>query len=363
MTLDLYFARRFLRSFLLTLAVFFAIFALVDLVEQVRRFADRAEGMGPILALVLLNTPSELYQILPLVTMIAAIALLLGLARSSELVVARGAGRSALRALLGPAAVALALGALASAAVNPLVAAASQEYDSRVARLRGEERALAVSEDGLWLRQGGAEGPAVIRAARSGAEGTELSGVTVLRLDGEGRPLERIEAARARLEDGAWRLEEARVWPLGAANPEAAAVTRDAVSLPSTLTAQEIRDGFGDPSALSLWEMPGFIARLEAAGFAAARHRVALQREIAQPAFLLAMLLVAACFTLRPQRGRRVGVLVLGAVLTGFGAYVLRDVALVLGEAGQVPAWLAVWAPTLAAIGLSLAALLHLEEG
>jgi lipopolysaccharide export system permease protein len=56
-------------------------------------------------------------------------------------------------------------------------------------------------------------------------------------------------------------------------------------------------------------------------------------------------------------------VVVLAAILAGFGLYFLRNLALILGEAGQVPPALAAWAAPVAAIGLSLGLLLHLEEG
>ena len=363
MILDRYLARRFLRTFLATLLIFFGIFALIDLVEEVRRFSDDAEGLGPLLALTLLNVPSGLYGILPLVTIIAAIAMFLGLARSSELVVTRASGRSALRALLGPSVVALLLGVVAVAAFNPIVAATSREYESRAGRLEGEESALALSEDGLWLRQSGEPGPTVIRAERSNLDGTSLQGVTFLSFDANGRPLRRVEAEAARLAQGGWTLTDAKVWPLNGANPEADAELHATWELPSSLTADQIRDSFGTPSSIPIWELPRFIARLEDAGFAAQRHRVFLQMELAQPAFLAAMLLIAAGFTMHHQRGRRTGMLVLGAILAGFAVYFLRNLSQVLGEAGQIPPALAAWAPPLAAIGLSLGLLLHLEEG
>ncbi len=363
MILDRYLARRFLRTFGATLAIFFGLLALIDLVEQTRRFGGRVEGTGDLLALTLLNVPAGLYEILPLVTIIAAISLFLSLARSSELVVTRASGRSAIRALLGPSVVAVLLGTLTVAAFNPIVAATSGEYEAREARLAGEESVLAFSADGLWLRQGGGLGPTVIRADRANLDGTVLSGVTFLTYDAEGRPDERIEARSARLEQGRWVVEEARLWPLSAPNPEAAATTQATLTLPSPLTADQIRDSFGDPSSISIWELPAFIRQLEEAGFAAQRHRVFLQMELAQPAFLLAMLLIAAGFTMQYQRGRRTGIVVLLAILTGFGIYFLRNLALILGEAGEVPPALAAWAPPLAAIGLSMGLLLHLEEG
>ena len=102
MTLHLYFARRFLRSFLMVLGVFFAILALIDLVEQIRRFGDEGASFGLLVTLTLLNVPEGLYRILPLITILATVALFLGLARSSELVVTRASGRSAMRSLVAP---------------------------------------------------------------------------------------------------------------------------------------------------------------------------------------------------------------------------------------------------------------------
>ena len=73
--------------------------------------------------------------------------------------------------------------------------------------------------------------------------------------------------------------------------------------------------------------------------------------------------LIGAGFTMRHQRGGRVGVMVLGAILLSFGVYFLRNFAQILGENGQIPPALAAWAPPVAAILSSLGLLLHLEDG
>ena len=101
MILHRYFARRFLTTFLGILTVFFLLLALIDLVEQLRRFALDGIGFGRIAQLTLLNMPRAISDILPLVMILSTIALFLGLARSSELVVTRASGRSGLRALHG----------------------------------------------------------------------------------------------------------------------------------------------------------------------------------------------------------------------------------------------------------------------
>ena len=183
MILDRYLARRFARSLGLTVLGFFLVLVLIDLVEQIRRYGAEVEGIGPLVRLALLNVPQGLYEILPLVTILAGIVLFLGLGRSSELVVVRAAGRSALRALAGPCAVTLLFGVLAVAVLNPIVAATTAERDSRVRRIEGRDPVLSLAEGGLWLRQGGPDGPTVIRAADASADGTRLAGVTFLALD------------------------------------------------------------------------------------------------------------------------------------------------------------------------------------
>lgn len=364
MILHRYFARRFLFSFLGVFAIFFAMLWSLDLIEQVRRFAKLNATLAEILGLTFLNVPQAIYQILPLITIIAAIALFLALARSSEMVVTRAAGRSALRALWAPVMVALVIGCLAVGLFNPIVAATSREYEARAGALTGESRVLALSADGIWLRQGNDLGQSVIHARQANLDGTVLDDVTFVTFAPDGSPAQRIEAATARLTGGAWSLTAAKVWPLaGSPNPEADARTHPVFSIPSTLTPDQIRDSFGAPASIPIWELPGFIDRLQAAGFTARRHQVFFQGELASPVFLIAMVLIAAGFTLRHQRGGRTGIMVLGAILLSFGAYFLRNFAQILGETGQIPVLLAAWAPPLAAIGLSLGLLLHMEDG
>lgn len=362
MILHRYFARRFFATFLGVLSVFFAMLVFIDLIDQVRRFAGAR--LAQIIGLTLLNVPQGLYRILPLIMIIAAIALFLALARSSELVVTRAAGRSALRALLAPVAVALAIGVVSVAVMNPIVAATSKEYEARAGNLSGHASVLSIANDGLWLRQGSDRSQTVIRAGRANLDGTALQDVSFITFAPDGTPARRIEAAAALLTRGAWALTEAKVWPLaGTDNPEAMAEHHATFEVRSTLTPDQIRDSFGTPSSIPIWELPRFIERLQAAGFSARRHQVFLQMELAMPVFLVAMVLIAAGFTMRHQRGGRTGMMVLAAVLLSFGLYFLRNFAQILGESGQIPAALAAWAPPLAAIGLSLGLLLHLEDG
>jgi lipopolysaccharide export system permease protein len=364
MILSRYIARRFAGMIARVFLIFFGIMFLIDLLDQLRRFSDMGISLSEAGELALMSVPSSLYRILPLILILSAIALFLGLARSSELVVVRAAGRSGLRFLVTPVTVALLLGISAVAVLNPLVAATSKRYDVLWSEhASGTARTLSVSEEGLWLRQGGPSGQTVIQAQRANQDGTELFGVTFLGFDGDGTTQSRIEAETALLVPGAWSLTNAKKWDLQQENPEASAVNQPTMHLPSDLTRDAIRDSFGTPSAIPIWDLPKYIRGLQQAGFSARSHQVWFQMEMALPLLLAAMVLLAAGFTMRHARFGKTGTMVLLALLSGFAVFFLRNFAQVLGNNGQIPILMAAWAPPLAAVFLALGLLLHLEDG
>lgn len=366
MILDRYFARRFLQSFLVIGVIFLTLMILIDLIEQVRRFNDADLSFGQLLQLTLLNTPAAISEMLPLLMILSTIALFVGLARSSELVVTRAIGRSGIRALAAPVILALVIGALAVAMLNPIAAATSEQYRHMSDLYKnGGSSALSISRDGLWLRQGSAAGQSVIHA-----RGTEngdmlvLVDVTIITFSPEGLPTRQINADRAVLEDGNWVMQDAKEWPLSNdTNPETHAETHETLRLPTTLTHQRILETLGQQDSVSVYDLPQLIRDLREAGFSTKQYEVWLQVQLARPFFLISMVLIGAAFTMRHVRFGGTGVAVLTAVLLGFAIYFIRNFAQILGENGQLPILIAAWAPPFAAILLSLGLLLHAEDG
>ncbi|MEQ6248189.1 LPS export ABC transporter permease LptG [Sulfitobacter sp. HNIBRBA3233] len=365
MILDLYFARRFAMSFLLITAVFFVLIVLTGLLEQAGRSFAVPLSFGDLLRLTLLDAPQTLNVILPLIMVLATVTLFVSLARSSELIVTRASGRSALRSLVSPLCVALIIGAMIVGMFNPIVAATSRQYELLSDSFRSSgAAALSVSEEGLWLRQGTQDGQTVIRAWRSNLDGSVLYDVTFISYGTDTGPIRRIEAESAALRADGWHLRNAKSWPLQAGvNSEGESSFHETLTLPSTLTLERIRDSFGSAGTISIYDLPSFIQQLEYSGFSPRRHQVWLQVELARPLFLVAMVLVASAFTMRHTRSGGTGVAVLSAVLLGFGLYFIRSFAQILGENGQIPVLMAAWAPPVAAIMLAMGVLLHREDG
>jgi len=366
LTLGLYLTRRLAATFGLIAAVFFGILYLFELVEMMRRFGGGDTGLSHILWLAALRAPTTFYQVLPLLAILSAMALFLALARSSELVVIRAAGRSALRMLLEPVIATLLFGALVVAALNPLVAATTRIYQAQAQAITAPDLLLqvAVGGSGIWLRQGDSLGQTVIRAGSVEGDGLTFHNTGFIAFDRDtGAPVTRIEAATAELGPGAWDLTDAKHWDLTADNPERAAQSHARLALPTDLTPDRIRDSFAQAGTISVWALPEFIAAMDRAGLATRVHRVQLHTELALPVLMAAMMLLGTVLCMRHSRAGGAGGRIMLTVIAGFALFFLRNFAQVLGENGQIPLALAVWTPPFATILLALGVLLHLEDG
>lgn len=363
MILHYYFARRFLWTFLSLFFIFVILLGLIDLVDELQDFPELK--FGEVLEIVLLKLPEANYEILPLVIILSAVALFVRLARSSELVVVRAAGRSALGSLIAPLTVAAMIGILSVTMFNPIVAASSKRYNDLINTYVGVgSNVLAISAEGLWLRQGTSEGQTVIHAARASSDVSVLFDATFVSFSPDGKPMSRIAAQTATLADGEWQLAGAKKWDLiRGSNPESLAFVSNEMSIPSSLTRARIIESFGKPEYIPIWDLPRFIAQLEEAGFSARRYEMWFQMELARPLFLTALVLVAAAFTMRHTRLGNTGVAVLTAIMLGFGLHYIRNFAQILGENGQIPILLAAWAPPVASLLLALGIVLHMEDG
>ena len=255
MILHTYFAHRFFMRFLAIMGVLFSLVLLGDLIDQRGEFSETSAGFHQIVALTFMKSIGTLDELIPLNLLLATVMLFTGLARSSEMVVTRAAGRSALRALIAPVCVALVIGVVTITALGPIVAALSNRYEvlaNSYHSLDGRPAALSVSDEGLWLRQGDGDAQTVIRAARSNPDGSVLYSVTFLTFSANGAPEERIEASSAALVDGAWEMRDVKRWPLIAGlAPEAQAVEESGYRLPSTLTIERIRESLGQSAGIA----------------------------------------------------------------------------------------------------------------
>jgi lipopolysaccharide export system permease protein len=360
-TLSGYLARQVLTWCGAVFAIMLTITFLLDYLELIRRGAQRPEAtMGLLLEMAALKLPYMAQEVLPFGILFGTMLAFWRLTRSNELVVARAAGVSVWQFLLPAELFALSVGVFAVTIFNPVASVTQATFENLETRvLRGSDDQLSLSRSGLWLRETDDEGnQRLIHAQRSAIGDLALQGVTILFFRGVDQFSQRIDAASARLTDGAWLIENGNRW-FGNGETE----LFDRVTLPTGLTPRKIQESFAAPETMSFWDLPGFIHLLEVSGFPTQRHRLYFNALLARPFLLCAMVLIAATFSLRMQRRGGATLMIVGGVVTAFSLFFLSDIVFALGLSATIPVQLAAWTPAGVSILMGVALLLHLEDG
>src|ERR1044071_9144290 len=297
-TLVRYFGLRFLGAAMSVFAGIFVLIVLVDYIEFMRRASDVPNLSTWMVAKAsFFRVPQLTERRLPFSGLVGAMACYLALSRRNELVVARSAGMSAWQFVAPAVIMAFIIGLVATAIYNPLSAS---------------------------MR--------------------EIS--------------KRIEAKRAVLEPGHWRLDQASVHVSGEPPRD-----YDSYLVKTNLTAAQVRESFSTPETVPFWELPAYIEIAERSGLAAAGYKLQYHLLIARPFLLCAMVLLACSVSLRFFRFGGVARMVLSGVAAGFLLYVLSKVTEDLSKAELLHPAAAAWAPVLAGGMTGFVVLLYQEDG
>ncbi|HEY4115222.1 MAG TPA: LPS export ABC transporter permease LptG [Rhizomicrobium sp.] len=370
-TLYRYLARSFLLGFGVVFACFCFLAFSIDIVGLFNETTAKHVPTAVLIGMAFLQLPDLAFKLLPFAVLLGAVFAFIRLSRSHELVAIRASGLSAWNLLAPPLAAAIALGLVSVVAVTPFSSLLLGRYSELEARyLKDQPSQLAVSRNGLWLRQAAPAGKfqsvepgefvrqSVIHALRVADQGVRLDDVIIFRYGERDHFLGRIDAQSAKLGTGNWALTNA--WVSGT---KGRPVHHASYLIPTSLTPARIQESFASPETMSLWALPGFIQTAQQAGFSASRYKLYFDTLLVLPALLAAMIFMAASFSLRLARLGGMGRVVLYSAMAGFGIYFFGNVMQALGVSGILPIPLAAAAPAAVAILLGMTLVFHQEDG
>ena len=359
-TLARYFGLRFLSAVLMVFVGIFALVALIDYIEMMRRASDIPNVSALLVAKTsFYRVPQVTERIMPFCVLIGAMSCYLNLSRRLELVVARAAGMSAWQFVSPALVVAFLIGVFATTVYNPISAILQEQSKRFEAELFNENPGgLGGTTTNFWVNQRSNDGQAIIGAKSSRDQGISLNGVTVFTFDNEGHFKQRIDARAAALEPGVWQLFDARVYELGVLPADHAKF-----SIKTSLTPEQVRESFATPETVPFWELPSYIELAEHAGLGAAGYRLQFQKLLSRPFLLAAMVFLAAAVSLRFFRFGGVQKMVLSGMASGFLLYVLSKVTEDLAKAELMHPVAAAWLPVFVGGLTGFVALLYQEDG
>lgn len=335
--LTFYIVRHVLGATAVVALAMLAIQSFITLVTEADETGKNGFGALQLAQATLLQMPSGLAVLMPIVAMIGTLMGLGMLAGQSELTAMRAAGLSNTRI----AAATLLAGAVLGA-VGWVVA---DEIAPRGQRLAAEIKSGGVERGGtatVWLR----DGNEVLHIRRLLKEDrAEEVGIYTLNA---ALKLERITAAkRAQYIDGRWQLQdvrETRLTPEG--RTEASHIP--ASSWVGSITPNVLRLYLLEADALSIAGLKRLIAYLDANQLDAGKYRLQLWHKLIEPLTILAMAAFAVPFAFGSLRDSGAGQRLLLGILLGVGFYVINRVSLSLGQIYAWPPLLAAGAPTAA---------------
>lgn len=350
-------------QFLIGIAVLYGTLLLlafsIDVVDLTNRTSGHGVSTLVVIGMAILQLPDLGQKMMPFAVLLGGVFAFARLSRNQELVAIRAAGMSAWDFLAPPLVVAAGLGFLVVLLVTPLSSQMLAQFSALESKyIKGEASQLAVSVNGLWLRQGDGDQQSVIHALRVTNQGVHLENVVVFRYGPHDHFLGRVDADEANLESGTWMLKNA--WVSGA---DGGPVHFALYKLTTTLTPAQIQESFAPPDTLSFWELPGFIRAAQNAGFSAVRYELYLYTLLAMPALFAAMVFMAASFSVRLGRGGGLMRVILISALSGFGIYFFSEFSRALGQSGILPVALAATAPASAAILIGMTLVFNQEDG
>lgn len=360
-TLNLYFCRIFFAWLGTCSIVITAVISLFEGTELIRRSMGKANiNLSIIFEMIILKLPNHLQTLLPFIILSATMAAFYRLNHTHEIVAARSSGLSIWQLLKGLMFFVLILGFVQLIVLNPLSAAMSSRFGNLEALyFSSTSNRIAISETGLWFREITPERQSIIHTSYVQPNSKIFTNVTFHNFNPSGNYETRIDATSAILQKGHWELKNAVLWQ----DKEGASKSHPVMMIPTPLTIEKIQDSNTAPETISFWSLPKFIDILDKSGLSSLSYRLYWHGQIAKLGMMIAMILLAAGFGIRPVRQGGTALYISLGIGSGFALYFLNDVVYALGLGGQIPILLAAWTPTLIMALLSLSLLLHLEDG
>ena len=283
--------------------------------DVVFAFVDEAEDLSDtyqvtdLLYYLMLQIPGQLYEFLPLASLIGALVGLGVLASNSELTVMRAAGISINRIVLAVFKPALILGVLVMLLGEYIVPKTEQIAESSRALAQSGGQAIR-SKNGIWHRQGN-EFIHINAVALDG----QIFGVTRFQFDEDRNLKESSFAASGDYGDEGWNLKEVRATELFDDRTQTRTV--DAEFWPSELTPALLSVVVVDPVDLSIQGLWSYTQYLQEQGLNTDAYQLAFWSKILQPLGILALVLVAVSFVFGPLRSVTVGQRIIAGVIVG----------------------------------------------
>lgn len=310
-------------------AALVSLFALLDLIRELKDFGQGNYRLPQIVSYVLLSVPGHIYELFPIAVLIGTIFALALLASNSEYTVIRVSGVSAARfaGLLAQIGVLLALAAFL---VGEFLA---PEAEQAAQRLRVRAKTGVVASDfrsGLWVK----EARSFVNVQQTLPDAT-LAGVRIYLFDDEHRLVSISHAKRGTFQaDERWLLQDVVRTVFEADRTRVERI--DQTHWTSVLTPAILNVLLVDPEQRSARDLFYYVQHLRESRQQSTRFEIALWTKFTYPLAVVIMMVLALPFAQLQRRMGGIGTKIFTGIMLGVGFHLLNRV---VGYAGSIYEW------------------------
>jgi len=340
-TLDRYLGRIILQYTLITTGILLCLYTFINFLDQVETIGQGNFGLTEAVFYVLLLTPSTLYELFPMSTLLGTIMGLSVLARNSELIAMRTSGSSMLK-ITGSALKVGALFVVLCLVIGEFAAPQSRNYaeDQRFQAIN-----IGIEQPGdqeIWMRDLNA-----YTKIKEILPDLTLLDIHSFVFDASGSLQSVIQAKRGHFDENSWTLEDSRITTIDENSD--LAITRIPRSTWKTTVTPEILSTFlVKPDQLSFGQLRRYISHLKTNQQNHDRFLLALWHKIMLPLAIAAMVALAVPFVFTNLRSGNLGRNLFLGIMVGIAFYVANRGFSYAVLAGGIPPALGASLPVLA---------------
>jgi len=329
--LTLFLMRRFFISFLLVMLTTCGIIFAVTFVERLSSNPNAIATLMDAWVRLLEYVP----MFLPLAVFMGTLVAFYNLTKSSELIIASGAGLSPFQIARPFLVGAFLVGIFAATIVNP--------YSVNLTTRNLTNHQLKLIDEAIWLRETSDEGYLTARAMNMNISKNHdiiFEDIMVLLQDPEFRLKERISAKKATLSNKGIDVKQGEI--IG----KDGVTTKGSRHIDTKLTPQTVLERYLQPDQISFWKLPAFIHKMNAIGVSTRGHLVQFWTLFFLPLTMMAMAILGIAFSQTKQRRNySFGIKFSLGIVTCFALYFIVNVFNALGNTGALPPIIAIVAP------------------
>lgn len=359
-TFSFYVIRKLLANLLLFLLAFALISFIIDFLETIRESQGKQILISQIIKIVSYKIPFLLQSFIPFIFLFASISTFTKLNNDFEFAAAKSSGISIWSICIPITLMVVILSIFLITVFQPISAIfLDNNRLLGIKYLDHKSKRVSLQSNGIWLQDQTTEAKdnKIISAQYVINQEKTLSDIKIYYAGVNQDYTVNYIAKTAAIKNHKLILTDVKKY-----TPDKEFQSYDYLELTTSLEPDQIKENIPHPDIIPFWKIKDFIQKIRKAGFSTLKHELYYQSMLATPLLYVSLVLIALSFSLNLPRKGKLGLVFITGGIIGILVFFINKVSSVMALTGALPLTIAVLAPSVSYLFLSIAALIHCEE-